>query len=368
MKIVVDLDSRTYERIRELVVSGEYESVEQFLRAGADNQLTIEEAEDESTQQVLTQHTTSSQAADGFSSASEQAVSKSQMDFTWDVSIPTDVPTREPHASNRDETLLFAQYYRFLPLKFVLWQLAVESADAGGALDLDEFRDYVAEAVIPVRDAIVAWEKEEDVSKRNKLSTAFPKQDVSDPERTMRRYLNHYVGHYRTQKEEPSGFGHDLGFVSIEAPTDESTTIELTPAGVAFTKLSNPVFSAGPRAAASSLSDEERNYLVTDLRSTLGLEYEFMEFIYTTLQHHQQTYTALLGNFRSFLEDTSQFDSDSSDNQIRSHTAGAISRMVSLGILERGSKRGVYETVRPPSDYRYHTQTSRNDATHTPTE
>lgn len=335
MKIVVDLDPDTYERIKQYVVNGEYESVEQFLRASADNQLTIEAADNDSPEEAPT-------------SASEPPADA----VSWGLDIPETVPTRGPFPVDRSNILLFAQYYRFLPLKFVLYRLALESAEADVPLTLEAFRDHVSEAVLPVRDAIVRWEDQEDIPKGDRFSTAFPKQDASDPERTMRRYLNHYVGHYQPRKATPSGFGHDLGFVSIET-TDDEVTIQLTEAGLAFARLENPVLENGPVAAEAALSDAERAYLVSHIRETMDMEYEFMAFVYKTLEHHDRTYTKLLENFRSFLENTQEFGPESSDNQIRSHTAGTISRMVSVGILERGSRRGVYETVRPLTAYRY---------------
>lgn len=344
MKIVVDLDPDTYERIKQLVVNGEYESVEQFLRAGADNQLTIEAADN-----------------GGVEVEPTAAAAPPADAVTWGLDIPSTVPTRDPFPVDRSEILLFAQYYRFLPLKLVLYRLAVESAEADEPLTLEAFRDHVSEEVLPVRDAIVQWEDQKDIPKGNRFSTAFPKKDASDPKRTMRRYLNHYVGHYQPRKDTPSGFGHDLGFVSIET-TDDEVTIQLTEAGLTFTRLKNPVLEHGPSVAESALSDDERAYLVSHIHDEMDLEYEFMDFVYDTLEHHDRTYTKLLENFRSFLENTPAFGPDSSDNQIRSHTAGTISRMVSVGILERGSRRGVYETVRPLTAYRYPNSLPTNTA------
>ena len=351
MKIVVDLDPDTYERIKQFVVNGEYESVEQFLRASADNQLTIE-AGGGSTLSAEPEATRASAAAPSAETGEKPAISEAPTEeFTWGLGLPETVPTRAPFPIDRSEILLFSQYYRFLPLKFVLHRLAVESASADESLTLETFRDHVSEAVLPVRDSIHQWETRENIPKGERFSTAFPKQDVSDPARTMRRYLNHYVGRYQPRNESPSGFGHDLEFVSIEV-SNNVVTIQLTEAGLAFTRLPNPVLEHGPEAADARLSDDEQAFLVTHIRETMDLEYEFMEFVYDTLEHHDQTYTQLMGRFRSFLENTPEFSSDASVNQIRSHTAGTISRMVSLGILTRGSRRGVYETVRPLTAYR----------------
>jgi hypothetical protein len=346
MKIVIDIDPDTYEEIKSLVAAGSYESVKQFLRAAADNQLTIEASEGSRT------------AAVGSSDGSPEiaAASSTSQSYPWGYDPAPEAPARDPHPADRHELLLFSQFYRFLPLKFALSELADITADSGSPVKLDEFRDHASEAVIPVRDALANWEDANDISKQNRLSTGFPKRDSSDPERTMRRYLNHYVGHYSSGSESPSGFGHQLGLVSIQREPDSPTTIALTPAGAAFVELTNPVLADGPAEERASLSESERNYLVAHIRANLDLEYEFMNFVYGVLENHEGTYTGALDHFRTFLEDCSQFTEAPSENRVRSHTAGTISRMVALGVLRRGTRRGVYETGTPLDSYRYPSQ------------
>jgi len=356
MKIVVNLDPPTYERIKSLVADGEYESVEQFLRVGADNQLAMEadaaevpvtSAEDESHEETQ----------------NAQATALPGDGYEWGYTVPDTVPTSDPHPTDRNGLLLFSQYYRFLPLKVVLLELAAETAATGGPVALKKFRDHISEAVIPIRDAIVEWEEANDVSKQDRFSTGFPNRDASDPERTMRRYLHHYVGRYRPEKGEPSGFGHDLGFVSIHVDANNTSRIALTDAGRTFAALTNPVLSVGPSSETSALATDEREFLVAHLRANLGLEYDFMEYVYSTLEHHEGTYTGAMDRFRSFLEGTDQFSGDPSDNQIRSHTAGAISRMVAVGALNRGQRRGAYDTARPLASYRSDHITTNTETT-----
>lgn len=344
MKIVINLDPPTYERIKTLVAEGEYESVEQFMRVGADNQLAMEAETDESaggTRERAQQTLNSQQVSDSEASS-----------YDWGYTIPENVPTRDPHPADRDTLLLFSQYYRFLPLKFVILELAAETAANGGPVALDTFRDHIADAVIPIRDAVVEWEDAEDVSKQDSFSTGFPNRDASDPNRTMRRYLHHYVGRYKPEKGEPSGFGHDLGFVSIHADASNTSRIALTETGRKFAELTNPILSTGPSTDKTPLSTEEREFLVAHIRANLGVEYDFMEYVYTTLEHHEGTYTDALNRFHVFLEGTEHFSDDPSENQVRSHTAGTISRMVAVGALERGQRRGAYNTVRPLESYR----------------
>lgn len=353
MRIVVDLDPDTYEKIRGIVEAGRYDSVEQFLRAGADNQLTIEASPEDAAE---THSGTQPEHRSPEGTTERPTAPTNAFESVtghWAHRVPDDIPVREPHTSNRSEVLLFSQFYRFLPLKFALIELANATAELGGPVELEKVRDQVSEAVVPFRNALQDWENAHDISKQDQFSTGFPKRDANNPERAMARYLNHYVGRYRPESEEPAGFGHQLGFISIEPSANEATTVSLSPAGQSFLTLENPVLVDGPDESDNSLSTNEQNYLVAHIRNTLPLEYEFMEFIYDVLEHHDETYTNAMEQFRMFLEGSSGFTDDPTDNRVRSHTAGTISRMVALGVLERGSRRGVYQIAESLDSYRY---------------
>lgn len=353
----VDIDPDTYEGIKELVADGRYESVEQFLRVAADNQLSVERSKDVDTDYSRASTPPSTRAAatapaEAGDSAADGSTEVTTTRYEWEYDPPASPPTRQPASANRAEMLLFSQYYRFMPLKFALVELAQATADAGAPIALEEFRDHMREAVVPMRDALVAWEAEADVKKQDRFSTGFPKRDSKNPERSMKRYLNHYVGHFRTEAEEAEGLGHQLGFVSIQ-PDDGEVTIALSPAGALFLTLENSLLAKGPSRERSTLSDEEQNHLVSHVRRTLPLEYDFMDYVYEILDHHEGTYTNHMDRFRVFLDQAPGFTDDPDENRVRSHTAGTISRMVDLGLLKRGNRRGEYEPVRPPEAFRY---------------
>lgn len=355
MRMYVDIDPDTYEAIKDLVAEGRFESVEQFLRVAADNQLAEERSggtrnssrtgTPPSSGAPLTAPTETSDQSDD--SSTEIAASE----YEWQYDPPASPPTRQPDRANRSDTLLFSQYYRFAPLKFALLELAHTTVDAAGPVPLEEFREHMREAVVPLRDALVAWETEADVKKQDRFSTGFPKQDSKNPDRSMKRYLDHYVGLFRAEAGEPGGMGHQLGFVSIQLD-DDVPTIALSPEGALFVSLENPLLAEGPGPQRQTLSTSERNYLVSHLRRTLPLEYEFVDYVYEILAQHEGTYTNHMERFRLFLDQAPGFTDDPGENRVRSHAAGTISRMVDLGILERGGRRGEYAPVRAPEAFR----------------
>jgi Arc/MetJ-type ribon-helix-helix transcriptional regulator/predicted transcriptional regulator len=316
MKVVADIDPNDYDRIKELVAKGRYSDLEQFVRVAVDNQLGLEKDFD-GTLDV-------------------------ENSIDWGYDVPQRIPVGQPYDIDRSEKLLFAQYYRFLPLKLVLIKLANMTADNNGPVRLENFRDYLKAEIRPIRDALVEWEERNDVKKYNKKSTSFPKRDVKNPEYSMKRFLNHYAGYIEKGNSEPHSMGNTLGFVSMNPTESDNCLVQLTPKGKEFLEMENPLLSEGPEK--DTLSDEEKKFLIEHIRKNLETEYQFMEFIMETLrENNSESYTESVEEFAEYLGRIDDFGKSSSENKVRSHTAGAISRMVELGILQRGEKRGVYE-------------------------
>lgn len=327
MKLFAELDPGSYEEIQNLVSSGKYDSIEQFLRVAAQNQLAIERSE----------------PASGRSTESSD-IANEEPDFHWDYSPPENIPTGPPFSEKRANILLFSQYYRFFPLKCALYKLAELTAQAGGPVPLKRARTYIAEEVWPIREEIVAWEDHNDIKKQNRKSTGLPK----DKDQSMMRYLDHYVGKVKTQKGKPAGFGHDMGYVSFEEGKDD-WEIQLTLTGARLIQIKNPMLANGPEA--QTLSEEEQAFIVTTIRNELDDEYRFMKYVYNVLEEGEGSYSNHLDKFRDFLEDSPAVGNDPSDNSVRSNAGGVISRMLELGILERGGRRGWYNTKRHPGKY-----------------
>lgn len=326
MRLFAELEPAAYEEVQQLVQEGKYDSVEQFLRVAAQNQLAIERSQGDTEQSNQSPKTEESGGRH------------------WSYSPPQEIPTGPPFGEHRDGILLFSQYYRFFPLKCALYKLAELSADAGGAVPLKEARKYVAEEVWPIREAIVDWEDRNDIKKQNRKSTGFPK----DKDQSMKRYLDHYVGKVQTQKGQPAGFGHDLGYVSFQEDGMD-WEVQLTLTGSRLVQIENPLLANGPEAP--TLSEEEQAFIVTTIRNELDEEYRFMKYVYNVLEEGEGSYTNHLDKFRDFLEDSPAVGDDPSDNSVRSNAGGAISRMVELDILERGQRRGWYNTMRHPDEY-----------------
>lgn len=359
MRVITNLDGSTYEEVKQLVQRGDYDSIDQFLRVAADNQLALE-----LTENIYATSETRTRAGDvnhEFDFDPREGPGESRPafeEYNWGYTVPEQIPTRAPFALDRGSLLLFSQYYRFLPLIFVLKEVAAATPKEDGAVPLKELQDQVASAVEPLRDALVAWEADHDIKRHERISTGFPKADSENPQRSLERFLKHYVGQFHHEKNEPAGFPHELGFVSIQFD-DEEPSIQLTPAGVDLLQFTNPVLEHGPVDADQTLNQEEQSYIVTHIRANLGTEFDFMSFIYDTLVEEGSRYTDHLERFESFLVEVESFSVDPSENRVRSHTAGTISRMVDLGILRRGQRRGHYEGVTPPTAFDTHVESQR---------
>jgi hypothetical protein len=336
MRVFSEIDPDTYDRIEEAVHEGKYRDVDQFIRVAIQNQFHIENFDGKQPQSDST--------------TKPQPTNKSDNGYSWGYSVPENPPISSPYEMERSNKLLFQQYYRYFPLIPVMVELAEVTAETGEPVMLDEFRNHIDKTIEPLRDAIINWEEQNNVKKKNRKSTGFPKVDVKNPKYSKKRYLDHFVGKVRKRDLEPKSFGHSLGFISYESLNQNKTLIQLTPAGKRLLEYENPLLSNGPTAPV--LSDEEQKYIIGHLESTLDSEFRLMEFICSTIADNgKATYTNRLGEFKSYLVSEGELDSDASEERVRSHVAGALSRMVELGILKRGSKRGVYVTATPPKEF-----------------
>lgn len=323
MKIIANLNPDVFDEIEELVETNGYSSVDQFIRSAVQNQITLEK--------------------EGESVASETNDEKSQTDPFWEKDIPTNPPLADAYHVDRDEKLLFQQYYRFFPLIVVMAEVARVTSRDSGPVALDKLRSHTEEEVVRIRDPLRDWEAENDVKKTERKSTGLPKSDVKNPDYSMKRFLDHYVGRVRKRDNQPLAIGSDLKFISYQ-PLEENDgcLVQLTPAGNELLQLGNPILNNGPEA--STLSDDERRLIAKQIQDVLPEEYSFMEFVYEVLDDSDGgTYTNYLDEFESFLLDSPGFDDDDpSEDRVRSATAGVLSRMVELGMMERGRQRGVY--------------------------
>lgn len=164
----------------------------------------------------------------------------------------------------------------------------------------------------------------------------------------MMRYLDHYLGKVKTQKGQPAGFGHDLGYISFQ-DTGSDWEVQLTPAGSQFVQITNPLLENGP--TSPTLSDEEQAFIINTIKETLHEEHRFMEYVFDVLYANEGSYTDHLDDFRELLENSPGASDDPSDNSVRSTVGGAISRMVELDLLERGRRRGWYNAKRHPEEF-----------------
>lgn len=331
MRVITTLDSETYDQVEKIAREEGYSDVDQFIRVAIQNQISLEKD----------QETQTGEAANNVVSGNAEE------EEVWGQKVPASPPVDEPYEMNREKLLLFQQYYRFFPLVAVMRELARATDDIGGPIALDEFSEQMQQAVLPIRDSIYDWEQNKGVKKQNRKSTGLPKSDVKNPEYSMRRFLNHYVGKVRRRDNHPKAFGNSLALISYKIVDEGKCLLQLTPAGRSFVQLGNPLLESGPEEPV--LSTDEQEFLIEHIAQTLPEEHRFMKFVQETLDKNgNQSYTNRIDDFREFLADSDSFsDDDPSEERARSHTAGVLSRMVELGVLSRSSRRGVYITETP---------------------
>lgn len=317
MRVIANLDPGTYDKVERLVETGDYQDINQFIRVAVQNQISLE----------------------GEDSAGEQTLEQTSL---WGRTIPEGIPVDERFEMSRNGLLFFQQYYRFFPLVIVLVELAERTAQNEGPIQLSKFRTVMKGSVEPIRDRIKSWEDENDVKRKHRKSTGLPKIEVKNPEYSMKRFLDHYVGRIRQRDGKPISFGNEAAFISYRPIEEEDEClVQLTPEGRDLVEIGNPLLQSGPENPP--LSPEEAEYIVHHIRENLDEEYRFMCNVYNIIAGiNDETYTSEIDQFREFLVSSPGLDDEPSDERVRSMTAGVLSRMVELELLDRGRKRGTY--------------------------
>lgn len=311
---LVDMSPGDFAQVKELVSAGRFSSAEEFLQTAIRNQLLLERQGAPAVR--------SSDAAPPASDPSRWSV----------VSLPSNNPVEAPElAAPRGP--LFGQFYRFLPLKFVLRFVATQTATA--LVDLRAIEDEVGVEGAKLAAALRGAEQG-DVA----LSTGFPSDD-RDSRKSRDRFTAQYLGR-PTSSGAVGGFGVVLGLLgSKPAREKDAVQVALTKAGLQFVRLRNPVLDDGQKVP---LSVDEISFLWELISKRLPDERDHMREAVRAIRSGANTPTELAGSLSKFYKKRFS-DEDWSEAKVNLTRSGAVSRLSEMSVVkpEKSGSRVTYE-------------------------
>lgn len=220
---------------------------------------------------------------------------------------------------------IFGQHNKLLPVKASCRAVANLLGDAPSGVEVEEVARLVANSAGELGAYLQSIDKKFNRERDEMLATAFPGR--TDPDKGRIRYANQFVVGI-TKQGQLTGLLVDLALINKLSP--ESRKIALTEAGWQFALMRNPVMDGGDENPAEKLSSEERAFLITHITNNVISERSAYLQVLGFIHSGHNNPEALRAAFNEIERETPK-------NKLYFSTqrAGAISRMVDIGLLRR---------------------------------
>jgi hypothetical protein len=332
MRYIIDLPPTLADGMNKQVREGKYKSPQEFILAAIENQLYIEsQAVNEATGEADSQV------------AAVSVVSPSHPIRTVAPMIPPDLLSRN---MNGVKTValgalekpkdLWGQYNRIFPVKIVA-RVAANLAKQYEAdyVPLWELQEKAAEMARDLGKVIERKDKQLGRKRGTIISAGLPVgRDIN---KATMRFKNQFVGHVTGTRESGyfiEGAAPTLKFLEMVKDEKNSVRVGITPFGLKFASLSNPVIDTHDFSA--SFSPEEIEFLLEHIASEIPGEGKLMHLILSNVKKGVATPDELNDKVKALYP-------KQTDNEVVSMRAGAVSRVCELGLLKR-EKEGVKVT------------------------
>jgi len=323
MKLILEISSEIYEAISLLVHEGRFRHVHDFVDIACRNQLAAEE-------EGLAWP---SSAPKGKGEVSRKDVEQSEVSDTAAamLALPEGkgltLDPRPPSAVVNNDTPLWGQYYRFLPMKVGARVLA--NLGKNGLVPLLDFQASASEIAARFRLHLLVLDRKRQLKVGEKLATSFP----SGEDKSLKRYVAQFLVDARPTDGRLTGFMARLFFASTVARNGKQLA-GLTPSGRMFAGLKNPVID-GDNGTSGTLSEEEREFLLSHLEKSVRPECDHMAAILGILRGGPKIGEDVTDELRSFYKAYKKDGADWSLAMMNTMRAGATSRMSELGLMQR---------------------------------
>lgn len=240
------------------------------------------------------------------------------------------MPTPEPEISylsipETTNSILWGQYYRFLPVKVGVRVLLNMSKDHFP--ERQEFTEKVIKVALPFRHQLAKLDRSDRRSFGELLSASFPTHD----EKSVRRFVNHYMLYLRTSDMAILGMMPELKLINITSSESGTIRMGLTKFGGQFAQLQNPAIDMNK---PESLSSDEIDFLLNHIADNIPAEFEHMTTALKAIRNgktNRDDLNAALKEYYSRYHKGTEW----SDTVVNTMRSGLIGRLNELGLTRR---------------------------------
>jgi len=316
MKILVDLNEELFNRIKE--VNKNY-TLQNFILIAIENQVTLEKEEDLDLSKRM-KSLSKEQYDPAERNVLENKKPKQPATIIKVLNNPLDFDKIIPISLKKPlkNYYIWGQYNKFFAIKFAVRNLALmQIKNNFSPVRLDEYQIECAKEASKMKNILI----ESDTKANRKWGEVFASGLPEDEEKSHSRFIHHFIG-YVDSKGNPVGALSDLGFVVIE-----NEQIALSPFGLEFAKLKNPVIDENP-FSPTLFSQVEREFLINHIKNNISIEWKGMTTVVQWIQSGFITPDSL-------NEKMATMDSKWTDKMANTYRTGMLARMFDLGFISR---------------------------------
>jgi hypothetical protein len=225
------------------------------------------------------------------------------------------------------ERWIFGQHNRLLPAKASCRALARLLLDQPKGVPLEEAAEQIAESAAVLGDFLTHHDEQNNVTRDDALSTAFPSTG-EDASKSRLRYANQFVASVN-KEGQVSGLPIDLKLINRKGR--KTPRLMLTDIGWQFATMPNPILDDLQETLTQKFTEEEKGFLLRHIAQSVPVE----DFAY------RATLKVILSgsNTPDAVDEALQKQVPAkqalSKSFLSSQRSGAISRMTDLELVER---------------------------------
>lgn len=316
MRIILELPEYLVREARKLISEGRYSDISSFIVASVENQLTLEKSD------IRPDTVLMEEGVQGWKGGRGPSLTTKISDVQRDYS-GVEVVGYPEWEGRGEKDWLWGQINKILPIKFVARLLANELSGGGEPPLLEEFGKSAAAAARAFGLDLKRVDEREGHGWGERLSTAFPISDKVD--RALGRFGSQFVGYVRGDGGM-SGALLELKLGNVIGH-DKDIRIGLTPAGLKFAEIRNPVLDE--RDYSRPLSEEETDFYLDHIARRVPWEAAAFRVILRIIGD------GITGREEVNREISKRLAVKWSAAQVNTERAGTMARMFQLELVGR---------------------------------
>ena len=311
MRYIVDISPDTLDKINILIQKGEYRTVQEFISTAIQNQIYIIEQPES----LITLSQPSKRR-------SSEIIKESKSDSTSLLVLRDYKIVTKNNLENMRNRTLSGFWNKFLPVKITLRVLANMQHENDKPVLLDMLQENASVAARKLGQALVRKEKGSGRKRGDRLFTGLPVKRSGDKSRL--RFKSHFVG--SLSREKVDGLPGTLGLMSIFKGDDGRDYASITEKGLEFATIQNSIIDEDDYS--STLSEQEKEFLVSEINSKLPAEYELCKTVLNFINRGNVDTKLLLSELTNLFPELSE-------NKLTIFLSGMLNRLVDLGLATR---------------------------------